>query len=109
MACRSQWSFSTDPNPKGAPTEYMVPVREARLAGEAEFPGSVTGEVLTMPDLPRIPAANRIHLNDQGEIEGLPERRRERGVPRKGHRAIAPGDRARRRAPGRARPTHRRE
>jgi len=48
-----------------------VPVRELRLSGGAEFVVAITGAIMTMPGLPRVPAANAIHLNDQGQIEGL--------------------------------------
>lgn len=68
---KTQYSFSTDPNLKGAPEGHVVPVREVRLSGGAEFLVVVTGAIMTMPGLPRVPAANSIHLNDQGQIEGL--------------------------------------
>ena len=68
---KTQYSFSTDPNLKGAPSGHMVPVREVRLSAGAEFVVVVTGEIMTMPGLPRVPAANSIHLNDAGEVEGL--------------------------------------
>ena len=68
---KTQYSFSTDPNLKGAPTGHVVPVREVRLSGGAEFLVAVTGAIMTMPGLPRVPAANNIYLNDQGMIEGL--------------------------------------
>jgi formate--tetrahydrofolate ligase len=68
---KTQYSFSTDPNLKGAPTGHVVPVREVRLAAGAEFVVVVTGEIMTMPGLPRVPAANRIGLDPQGNVVGL--------------------------------------
>ncbi len=68
---KTQYSFSTDPNLKGAPTGHVLPVREVRLSSGAEFIVVVCGEIMTMPGLPRVPAADSIQLNDKGEIEGL--------------------------------------
>ena len=68
---KTQYSFSTDANKKGAPTGHIVPIRELRLSAGAEFIVAITGEIMTMPGLPRIPAANVIRLNDKGQIEGL--------------------------------------
>jgi formate--tetrahydrofolate ligase len=68
---KTQYSFSTDPNLKGAPAGHVVPIREIRLSAGAEFIVVVTGDVMTMPGLPRIPAANSIKLNSQNEISGL--------------------------------------
>ena len=68
---KTQYSFSTDPNAKGAPTGHELPVREVRLSNGAEFIVAVAGEIMTMPGLPRVPAATKITLNDAGEIEGL--------------------------------------
>jgi len=68
---KTQYSFSTDPDLKGAPTGHIVPVRELRLSAGAEFVVVVTGEIMTMPGLPSVPAANNIYLNKKGEIEGL--------------------------------------
>ena len=68
---KTQYSFSTDPNLKGAPTGHVLPVREVRLSSGAEFVVVVCGEIMTMPGLPRVPAADSIKLNDEGEIEGL--------------------------------------
>ena len=68
---KTQYSFSTDPNAKGAPTGHVVPVREVRLSAGAGFVVAVCGDIMTMPGLPREPAANRIRLNDKGEVEGL--------------------------------------
>jgi formate--tetrahydrofolate ligase len=68
---KTQYSFSTDPNLKGAPTGHVVAIREIRLSAGAEFIVVVTGDVMTMPGLPRIPAANLIHLDPDDEIIGL--------------------------------------
>lgn len=68
---KTQYSFSTDPNLKGAPTGHVVPIKEIRLSAGAEFLVVVAGEIMTMPGLPKIPAANSIQLNNQNQIEGL--------------------------------------
>ena len=68
---KTQYSFSTDPNLRGAPTGHSVPVREVRLSAGAGFIVVVTGEIMTMPGLPRVPSAEAIRLNDEGLIEGL--------------------------------------
>jgi formate--tetrahydrofolate ligase len=68
---KTQYSFSTDPNLKGAPTGHIVPVRELRLSAGAEFVVVITGEIMTMPGLPRVPAAESIRINAEGQIEGL--------------------------------------
>ena len=68
---KTQYSFSTDPGLKGAPTGHVLPVREVRLSSGAEFIVVVCGEIMTMPGLPRVPAADSIKLNSDGEIEGL--------------------------------------
>ena len=68
---KTQYSFSTDPGLRGAPTGHAVPVREVRLSAGAGFIVAVCGEIMTMPGLPSKPAANSIRLNDAGEIEGL--------------------------------------
>ena len=68
---KTQYSFSTDPNLKGAPTGHVLPVREVRLSSGAEFIVVVCGEIMTMPGLPRVPAADSIKINKKGEIEGL--------------------------------------
>ncbi len=68
---KTQYSFSTDPNIRGAPEGHIVPVREVRLSAGAGFVVVITGEIMTMPGLPKSPAAERIFLNDQGYIEGL--------------------------------------
>ncbi len=68
---KTQYSFSTDPNLLGAPTGHVVPIREVRLAAGAEFIVVVCGAIMTMPGLPRKPAANDILVNSEGRIEGL--------------------------------------
>ncbi len=68
---KTQYSFSTDPNLRGAPTGHSVPIREVRLSAGAGFVVVICGEIMTMPGLPRKPAALEIHLNEAGEIEGL--------------------------------------
>jgi formate--tetrahydrofolate ligase len=68
---KTQYSFSTDPTKRGAPTGHVVPVRELRLSAGAEFVVVVTGEIMTMPGLPRVPSADSIRLNADGQIEGL--------------------------------------
>lgn len=68
---KTQYSFSTDPTLRGAPTGHSVPVREVRLSAGAGFVVAVCGEIMTMPGLPRVPSAEAICLNDDGEVEGL--------------------------------------
>ena len=68
---KTQYSFSTDPNLKGAPKGHSIPIREIRLSSGAEFIIVICGSIMTMPGLPRVPAANSIKLNEKGEIEGL--------------------------------------
>ena len=68
---KTQYSFSTDPTLRGAPTGHSVPVREVRLSAGAGFVVAVCGEIMTMPGLPRVPSAENIMLNDKGEVEGL--------------------------------------
>ena len=68
---KTQYSFSTDPNLRGAPTGHSVPVREVRLSAGAGFVVAVCGEIMTMPGLPRVPSAEAIQLNADGQIEGL--------------------------------------
>jgi formate--tetrahydrofolate ligase len=68
---KTQYSFSTDPNLLGAPTGHVVPIREIRLAAGAEFVVVICGAIMTMPGLPRKPAADSIRVNSAGEIEGL--------------------------------------
>ncbi|WP_417412787.1 formate--tetrahydrofolate ligase [Hoeflea sp.] len=68
---KTQYSFSTDPNLRGAPTDHTVAVREVRLSAGAGFIVVITGEIMTMPGLPRTPSSEKICLNDNGQIEGL--------------------------------------
>ena len=68
---KTQYSFSTDPNLRGAPVGHSVPVREVRLSAGAGFIVVICGEIMTMPGLPRKPAAETIRINDEGHVEGL--------------------------------------
>ncbi len=68
---KTQYSFTTDPNLKGAPTGFKVPVREIRLSAGAEFVVVITGDLMTMPGLPRVPAAEAVGVDDSGEVVGL--------------------------------------
>src|SRR5690349_3257881 len=68
---KTQYSFTTDPNAKGAPTDHVLGVREVRLSAGAEFVVAICGEIMTMPGLPRVPAANNIDLAEDGRITGL--------------------------------------
>ena len=68
---KTQYSFSTDPNLKGAPSGHVVQIREIRLSAGAEFIVVVTGEIMTMPGLPKSPSAYSINLNERGQVEGL--------------------------------------
>ena len=68
---KTQYSFSTDPNLKGAPSGHVVPIREVRLSAGAGFLVFVCGEIMTMPGLPRVPAADSIHIDEAGLIQGL--------------------------------------
>ena len=68
---KTQYSFSTDPNLKGAPNGHVLPIREVRLSSGAEFIVVICGAIMTMPGLPRVPSADSIKLNKKGEIEGL--------------------------------------
>ncbi len=68
---KTQYSFSSDPNRKGAPTGHVLPVREVRLSAGAGFVVAVCGDIMTMPGLPRVPAANSIRINEAGQVEGL--------------------------------------
>ena len=68
---KTQYSFSTDPNLRGAPTGHVVPVREVRLSAGAGFVVAICGEIMTMPGLPKAPSSEKIFLNDLGQIEGL--------------------------------------
>ncbi|MGQ0455724.1 MAG: formate--tetrahydrofolate ligase [Hyphomicrobium sp.] len=68
---KTQYSFSTDASKRGAPTGHIVPIRELRLSAGAEFIVAVTGEIMTMPGLPKVPSADSIRLDDKGQIQGL--------------------------------------
>jgi formate--tetrahydrofolate ligase len=68
---KTQYSFSTDPNLKGAPINHIVPIREVRLSAGAEFIVVICGEVMTMPGLPKVPSAEVIGLDEKGQIAGL--------------------------------------
>ncbi len=68
---KTQYSFSTDPEAKGAPEGFTIPIRELRLSAGAEFIVAVAGAIMTMPGLPRVPSANSIYLNEDGQVEGL--------------------------------------
>ena len=68
---KTQYSFSTDPNLKGAPSGHVLPIREVRLSSGAEFIVVVCGAIMTMPGLPKVPAADAIRINEKGETEGL--------------------------------------
>jgi formate--tetrahydrofolate ligase len=68
---KTQYSFSTDPNLRGAPTGHVVPVREVRLSAGAGFVVVICGEIMTMPGLPKAPSSEKIFLNEKGQIEGL--------------------------------------
>ncbi len=68
---KTQYSFTTDPTRRGAPTGFTIPVREVRLSAGAGFVVAICGEIMTMPGLPSIPAAETIRLNAAGDIEGL--------------------------------------
>lgn len=68
---KTQYSFSTDPSLRGAPNDHIVHVREVRLSAGAGFVVMICGEIMTMPGLPRVPAAEHIHLDADGRIEGL--------------------------------------
>ena len=68
---KTQYSFTTEPNVRGAPTGHSIPVREVRLSAGAGFIVAICGEIMTMPGLPRVPSAEVIKLNDKGEVEGL--------------------------------------
>ncbi|MCG8446863.1 MAG: formate--tetrahydrofolate ligase [Hyphomicrobiales bacterium] len=68
---KTQYSFTTDPNRRGAPTGHSLPVREVRLSAGAGFVVVICGEIMTMPGLPRVPSAEVIRINEEGLIEGL--------------------------------------
>jgi formate--tetrahydrofolate ligase len=68
---KTQYSFTTDPTARGAPSGHVITVREVRLSAGAEFVVAVCGDILTMPGLPRVPAANAISVTSDGRITGL--------------------------------------
>ena len=68
---KTQYSFSTDPSKRGAPSDHEIPIREVRLSAGAEFIVMVCGDIMTMPGLPKVPAAERIDIDDEGNIVGL--------------------------------------
>ena len=68
---KTQYSFSTNPDLKGAPVDHTIAVREVRLSAGAEFVVAICGEIMTMPGLPKVPAADSIDVNAQGQIVGL--------------------------------------
>jgi formate--tetrahydrofolate ligase len=68
---KTQSSFSADPQAKGAPSGHILPVRDVRLSAGAEFVVVICGSIMTMPGLPKVPAANRIHLDGEGRVVGL--------------------------------------
>ena len=68
---KTQYSFSTDPSLKGAPSGHVVNVREVRLAAGAEFIVMVCGDIMTMPGLPKIPSADHIDIDESGKVVGL--------------------------------------
>jgi len=68
---KTQYSFTTDPTVRGAPTGFTIPVREVRLSAGAGFVVAICGEIMTMPGLPKVPSAEVIRLNEQGYVEGL--------------------------------------
>ena len=68
---KTQYSFSTDPDLKGAPKHHVVPIREVRLSAGAEFVVAICGDIMTMPGLPKVPAANKIDVTQDGKIVGL--------------------------------------
>ena len=68
---KTQYSFSADPTRLGAPENHIVPVREVRLCSGAGFIVVICGDIMTMPGLPRVPAAHSIHLDEESRIQGL--------------------------------------
>ena len=68
---KTQYSFTTDPDRKGAPKHHVVPIREVRLSAGAEFVVAICGDIMTMPGLPKVPAANKIDVTPDGRIVGL--------------------------------------
>jgi formate--tetrahydrofolate ligase len=70
---KTELSFTTDRDKKGAPKHHVVPIREVRLSAGAEFVVAICGDIMTMPGLPRVPAASRIDLTPDGQIKGIDE------------------------------------
>ena len=68
---KTQYSFTTDPNRRGAPTGHSLPIREVRLSDGAGFVVVICGDVMTMPGLQRVPSAETIKINENGLIDGL--------------------------------------
>jgi formate--tetrahydrofolate ligase len=68
---KTQYSFTTNPNAKGVPLGHIIPIREVRLSAGAEFVVVICGDIMTMPGLPKVPAANNIELGSDGRIAGL--------------------------------------
>jgi formate--tetrahydrofolate ligase len=68
---KTQYSFSTDPTLRGAPNDHVLSVREIRLSAGAQFIVAICGDILTMPGLPKVPAADHIDLVDNGKVVGL--------------------------------------
>ena len=68
---KTQYSFTTDPNRRGAPNGHAIPIREVRLSAGAGFIVVICGEIMTMPGLPKVPSAEAIMLNKKGDVEGL--------------------------------------
>ena len=68
---KTQYSFTTSADTKGAPTDFNIPIREVRLSAGAEFVVVICGDIMTMPGLPKVPAANNIELATNGRIAGL--------------------------------------
>ena len=68
---KTQYSFSTNPDAKGAPADHIIKVRDVRISAGAEFVLAICGEIMTMPGLPKVPAANVIDVNAEGKIVGL--------------------------------------
>jgi formate--tetrahydrofolate ligase len=67
----TNYSFSTDPRALGAPTGFEVNIREVRLSAGAGFGVAIAGDIMTMPGLPKVPSAENIYLDENGQIEGL--------------------------------------
>ena len=68
---KTQYSFSTNPDLKGAPSDFTIPIREVRLSAGAEFVVVICGEIMTMPGLPKVPSADAIDVGPDGKIVGL--------------------------------------